>query len=332
MYNVNRIITTTFVLGSALSVSMAKPTQNLRRNKDVYSFNFKVDLFLSETGYFKVDGYDGYQPVLEMVRGKTYTFYQTDSTNWFHPLGFAYLPDGAHEGVDELEDGIGNGDAPLYLINNRTSELDIYEPEFQGPLANWISNLYSVQLSVTDPDVKEIFYFCHVHNKMSGRIIIVDSEGDSENYTPAIDLYEHDVIEQGSFDHQCGTFETENYGLDGLNTFCPDQDFLISDENDTFVNCMEAIDCKMNVEMSTEVYRNRPIETFMHQMIPHHSNAVNMAKILLKYLDGGLPGHSDPEQDDEVRDLMLEIINAQNAQITFMRGWLAENSDHKYEN
>lgn len=37
-------------------------------------------------------------------------FDQLNSTNWFHPLGFAYEPDGAHEGVDELEEGIGNGE------------------------------------------------------------------------------------------------------------------------------------------------------------------------------------------------------------------------------
>eukprot|EP00955_Chlamydomonas_euryale_P084852 364013-Chlamydomonas_euryale.AAC.8 len=32
--------------------------------------------------------------------------------NWYHPLGFAYYPDGAHEGVDEVED-----DSLVYLIN-----------------------------------------------------------------------------------------------------------------------------------------------------------------------------------------------------------------------
>lgn len=40
-------------------------------------------------------------------RGQTYVFDQQDPSNWFHALGFAYEPDGAHEGVDELEEGIG---------------------------------------------------------------------------------------------------------------------------------------------------------------------------------------------------------------------------------
>ena len=50
-------------------------------------------------------------------------------------------------------------------------------------------------------------------------------------------------------------------------------------------------------------------------MIPHHENAVNMAKLALKM--------GDPPKG-EVEDLMYEIINGQNAQITFMRNWLAE--------
>jgi hypothetical protein len=49
-------------------------------------------------------------------------------SNWYHPLGFAYFPDGAHDGVDELEPGIGLGTdtscvgrlscpAPMYFLD-----------------------------------------------------------------------------------------------------------------------------------------------------------------------------------------------------------------------
>ena len=54
--------------------------------------------------------------------------------------------------------------------------------------------------------------------------------------------------------------------------------------------------------------------TFMHQMIPHHQNAVNMAKMLLRTEPG----------DDELESMLREIINSQNMQITYMRGWLAD--------
>ena len=48
-------------------------------------------------------------------------FDQLDPSNWFHPLGFAYHPDGAHDGVDELEEGVGNGKKQIntYTFNVR---------------------------------------------------------------------------------------------------------------------------------------------------------------------------------------------------------------------
>ncbi|CAM9664286.1 unnamed protein product, partial [Ascophyllum nodosum] len=55
----------------------------------------------------------------------------------------------------------------------------------------------------------------------------------------------------------------------------------------------------------------------MHQMIPHHENAVNMAKVLLLN-----PG--DEDLDEEVEAMLREIVNSQNAQITFMRTYLEE--------
>ena len=66
-----------------------------------------------------------------------------------------------------------------------------------------------------------------------------------------------------------------------------------TDDNPQFSRCMEAIDCKvgfpniylrrqdirlqMNYEMRVEEHSN-PLVVFMHQMIPHHENAVNMAR------------------------------------------------------
>lgn len=58
-----------------------------------------------------------------------------------------------------------------------------------------------------------------------------------------------------------------------------------------------------------------PVKTFMRQMIPHHANAVSMAKVLLK--------HSDVLTDD-VAALARAIINVQNAQIQDMQAYLDE--------
>ena len=64
-----------------------------------------------------------------------------------------------------------------------------------------------------------------------------------------------------------------------------------------------------------------PTASFMHQMIPHHDNAVNMAKLLMKadVLDAG----NDP--DGDIDDLLWDIVSVQPHQIHTMERWLASN-------
>ena len=47
---------------------------------------------------------------------------------------------------------------------------------------------------------------------------------------------------------------------------------------------MQGVDCAMNEGMFGESIpeHHSPLITFMEQMIPHHLNAVNMAKLLMK--------------------------------------------------
>ena len=54
-----------------------------------------------------------------------------------------------------------------------------------------------------------------------------------------------------------------------------------------FEKCINAVDCLMKKQMLGETSPDpasdeERIATFMQQMIPHHENAVNMAKIILK--------------------------------------------------
>jgi hypothetical protein len=275
---------------------------------------------------------------------------QDDHTNWFHPLGFAYFPDGAHSGVDELEPGISQSggscaddntcQAPRYFVNgefvggsydNSVSPavggddfgLDVYEPMFQLGKGDWHDgNQYEVHLTLTDTDyLQDLFYFCHVHTKMSGRIVVVDASGEPVNPAPGTPELGYDYEEPSDFDHGCGTFGTGDFTRDS--GACPAGDYVFCDNggaNAHFSECMYALDCHMQHYMRVELDEN-PMVAFMHQMIPHHENAVNMAKLLLKT---GIT--DDPEGDME--EMMYTIINGQNKQITQMKGWLEE-YEHK---
>lgn len=322
-------------------------------------FTAELDYYASETGYFKFQECgDVHQPTLEMEQGVTYKFVQNDDTNWMHPLGFAYYPDGAHSEVDELEPGISQStgsscasdntcQAPRYFINGQFSGttydntanpavggedfgLDVFEPTFLKGRDEWkeirdAGTGYEVQLTITDMAFNaDVFYFCHVHTKMSGRIVIVNAEGQPVNPNPNTPSLGYDYHVPSEFDKQCGTYDTGEYTKESGK--CPGGNFMFCDDMETkdttFSKCMYALDCHMQHGMRTKLSPD-PVAAFMHQMIPHHQNAVNMAKLLLKT---GLDASKDPEGDVEL--MLHEIINGQNKQITMMRGWL-EGYEHK---
>jgi hypothetical protein len=122
-------------------------------------------------------------PTIGIEIGETYIFVQEDITNWYHPMGFAYFPDGAHDDKDELEPGISKSGSscaststcpsPRYFRNGKflgnpddpsDFGLDVYEPEFFRGLVEWKNlGVYTIELNFDDVDYdQDIFYFCHV--------------------------------------------------------------------------------------------------------------------------------------------------------------------------
>lgn len=92
------------IRADAMAKEMCSATCSGEGQQRACSYTFTLDFYASTTGYFKVaECGDNPQPVLTMEAGVEYTFIQEDLTNWNHPLGFAYFPDGAHNAVDELE-------------------------------------------------------------------------------------------------------------------------------------------------------------------------------------------------------------------------------------
>jgi len=325
-------------------------------NEFIFSVNFHSP---GRMGEFQVAGCPGTSPTLAMVRGVTYTLAQEDRSNWMHPLGLAYYPDGAHgfgefSEVPELEfptpedcnleeflcnPGANMKQAPLYGIdgvfetfddwnNGVTGGLDVYEPAFKIPQDQWAVRNYSVQITVPlDSKTKEFFYFCHIHHGMSGLIRVTDPE---ENANSLVQQFDPETYykELYTFDSNCGTSASSKYHHQ-KEKYCPGQNFLCNKQhNEEFFECMEAISCKMNYEMRVEESMN-PLVVFMHQMIPHHENAVNMARIALKHATAA-DGYDD--EDLDVPGLLLDIINKQNEQIMEMEHWLMRQNMNQNHN
>merc|ERR1719162_477979 len=56
----------------------------------------KWNAHASEWGAYSIDGCAGVNPKLSIAAGTTYTFDQSDASNWYHPVGFSYIAGGAH--------------------------------------------------------------------------------------------------------------------------------------------------------------------------------------------------------------------------------------------
>jgi len=333
------------------------------------TFTVKVDLFAGALGYFSFHecGDVNPNPTLQMKVGEVYTFDQTDISNYYHPMGFAYNLDGALTDSPELEPGVPSPNstsgcnstllcpAPIYFKNgemlesytnlddsslngNESFGLDLYEPEFFYPLVDWLSNEYTIKLRYNDETViQDFFYFCHIHEGMSGRIILLDDEGNQKNggmYEPKIPRGYYD-ISNDPFDNQCGTHNLAAF-TPALNADSCPQTFVCNSEAidstaQDYAECIDAMNCAMMLGMTTNAGES-PSVLFLQQMIPHHANAVQMAKSLLKV--GELDCGDDYEEETSVcilEGIAREIITNQNFQIQTMIGLYEEETGGAYE-
>jgi len=310
-----------------------------------------------ETGYYRFEECGAINnPTIGLIRGEKYEFIQKDASNWYHPLGFAWYVDGAHVDADELEPtiappnapaGYDCGDdcpAPRYQLDgapitpvSASGEdfgLDDYEPLFFYPFADWVDQgTFSVvapsvgDAANVDPSNNDLFYFCHIHAGMSGRVKILDAD-ESVLSPPDVPELPADYYQiQSEFDAGCGTYGISAYELPNPN--CP-VNFVCGagSELKNFEACFNAMDCAMTSGMSNKVGSqdadvSDEIALFINQMIPHHKNAVNMCKTLLnKHLDCAelTPDSAEEDVDCTMSLLCSEIINVQNHQIQTMQG------------
>jgi len=324
-----------------------------------------VDMYASELGYYKFQGCAGINPTLHLKVGKKYIFDQSDQSNWYHLVGFAYEADGAHVPTPELEPGIpppGTSStcaddmscpAPMYWRDGKyTGEysnvestalgltkttgkddfgLDAVEPEFFHPIGDWKSyGTYQTLLHFDNDEFdQDFFYFCHVHSGMSGRVKLTDADGKMKNAenTPALP---YDYNKVSAYDAGCGTYALDEYQLDKQVGQCP-KTFVCGAESKAYPSCIDSMNCAMLDGMTTAYggdslgeQANNDVILFLRQMIPHHKNAVNMAKGLLK--TGLSCGTGPVEEGGDVTpecyltDITYSIVNTQNKQIQIMEG------------
>ena len=165
---------------------------------------------------------------------------------------------------------------------------------------------------------------------MSGRIKLLNENNEEITKVDEPPLgYEYDNVSE--FDKQCGTFNVSDYQLP--HGQCPTR-FVCDVANEPglkdYAECFDAINCAMMVGMTTDA--TSKVGLFIHQMIPHHQNAVNQAKTLLKT---GFSSNCDVLSDNEdpnciMEGILREIINGQNAQIQVMRGVLESLEEPQY--
>merc|ERR1740115_717772 len=297
--------------------------------------------------------------------GTEYTFDQSDASNWYHPVGFAYIAGGAHTSCKDVNMVAGEcpelgGEAGVpttiqyYVSGAKGADggfgLDAYEPEFFNSQDWWGEaptrtggKAYKVTLKVpADATYTKIYYFCHIHAGMSAEIEITGSTATaaktvinaavlgSETEATALAIFTKiqtdDQKSVSTHDEACGTYNT--YAKETKST-CSNSHFLCGDGADgAYETCLGAIDCQMHHDMAVSVASGASkFATFARQMIPHHQNAVSMAKALLKHhAAADYPAAGTEDQDmDFAKGLARGIINVQNRQIQQLSSWLEAN-------
>ena len=215
--------------------------------------------------------------------------------------------------------------------------MDGYEPVFGWPIDEWAASEYHVDVTLPgDFEAgKDLFYFCHIHRYLGGRIKLMKG-GTIINplHLPAVTLL---PPPPSSYDEHCGTYGLVHDGTDqgwGGDSWphsmvgdhrlphpeCP-HTFVCEEDKSTFASCLDAINCHMFNGMTT-YERNDEKVLFIHQMIPHHQNAVNMAKSLLKHWDYQCDDLGTDSNECIMENIIRSIINGQNAQIQTMRDLL----------
>ena len=116
--------------------------------------------------------------------------------------------------------------------------------QFFNPREAWKGKTYTAELTITQAVAERshggvIYYFCHIHSKMSGKIVIYNVDG--SRYTPTtnpteLSLYSPVVL--STFDATCGTTAVVQYS-DAQGGMACDERFVPGAIDTTFDLCLQ---------------------------------------------------------------------------------------------
>ena len=117
------------------------------------------------TGVFYIDGVE--KPQLNLVRGYTYLFDQSDETNnsyatVYHPLMFSPVANGELVGGGHYNDGV------VYLLDDDPVTMAGYVSGFKAATSRKV--LVTVKSSAPDT----LYYWCHFHTNQGNSIAVAD--------------------------------------------------------------------------------------------------------------------------------------------------------------
>jgi Domain of unknown function (DUF305) len=299
-------------------------------------------------GYFTFEECgDEINPIIGIEIGETYLFDQGDRTNHYHPLEFGYFPDGSHTNLDVLSPGTppyGTSSncaadytcpAPMYLINDAfvgnysnipeilksssgefNNGLEDYRPLFSRPIVEWSASNFSLYLNFDNEKFNsDIFYYSGNIQYMSGRVkLLKNGIPINPDNMPEIP-YKYDI--PGKFDSKCGSFGLDNFQLPNKQCFQPFVCNVLPDDSalELYAECVEAMNCHMLAGMTTKATSMSGVALFIHHMVPHHQNAVNMVKSTLKLADYKCDDLTLATSDCVFEQILRDIVNSQNKQI-----------------
>ena len=239
-------------------------------------------------------------PILQLEKGETYIFDQSDVSNGSHPLRFSSTSDGTHEGGSEFTTGV---------TTNGT-----------------IGSAGAYTQIVVGADSPTLHYFCKAHSEMGSSITWVNFVEATSTIETFYGTSESDIFDFNSSSASAATVDTNTTRVfDSIYDFTSNQDVIRADEVgsvDFSANASASV-TSVNVDGVTDF---SALETAIEdaittQLVASDSNSAQIYDVTLT--GSGLAASginhlliiNDNDSDLSTNDIMIDFSGASSANI-----------------